>query len=134
VAAIAALEPERVRAALPVALDKAQPLRFRLWRPGERLAPDACGVPSPLASAPEALPSLVITPVLAFDRRGGRLGQGGGHYDRTLASLRRQRAVFVLGLAYAGQELEAVPMAAHDQWLDGVVTETGYVEAAKEAR
>jgi 5-formyltetrahydrofolate cyclo-ligase len=76
---------------------------------------------------------LLLTPVVAFDRAGGRLGQGGGHYDRTLANLRRQRPVFVLGVAFAGQEVEAVPMGRHDQRLDAIVTETAYIEVGKEA-
>jgi 5-formyltetrahydrofolate cyclo-ligase len=75
-------------------------------------------------------PNLVIAPVLAFDRHGGRLGQGGGHYDRTLADLRGQRPVFVLGVAFAGQEIEAAPMDPHDQRLDAILTETGYIEVS----
>jgi len=95
------------------------------------LVPDAFGIPAPPPVAEEVLPNLVITPLLAFDRKGGRLGQGAGHYDRTLKNLKAQRAVFVLGLAYAGQELKAVPMAAHDQRLDAILTETAYIEVAR---
>ena len=132
--AILELNPGRTQAALPVAAEKNAPLVFRLWRPADPLKPDAYGIPSPLASAPEVLPNLMLTPVLAFDRAGGRLGQGGGHYDRTLANLRRQRPVFVLGVAFAGQEIEAVPMGRHDQRLDAIVTETAYIEVGKEGR
>ena len=130
--AILELNPGRTQAALPVAAAKNAPLIFRLWRPGEPLTPDSYGIPSPPASAPQVLPNLILTPVLAFDRAGGRLGQGGGHYDRTLANLRRQRPVFVLGVAFAGQEIEAVPMGPHDQRLDAIVTETAYIEVGKE--
>ena len=129
--AILDLDPTRTRAALPIAVDKASPLTFRLWRPDEALIPDSYGIPAPPASAPVLLPNLVITPVLAFDRRGGRLGQGGGHYDRTLAALRRQRPVFVLGVAFAGQEIDAVPMDAHDQRLDAIITEEAYMEVPR---
>jgi 5-formyltetrahydrofolate cyclo-ligase len=132
--AILELNPGHTRAALPVAAEKNAPLIFRLWRPEDPLKPDAYGIPSPLSSAPQVLPNLMLTPVLAFDRNGGRLGQGGGHYDRTLANLRRQRPVFVLGVAFAGQEIDAVPMGAHDQRLDAIVTETAYIEVGKEAR
>jgi 5-formyltetrahydrofolate cyclo-ligase len=132
--AILELGQGRTQAALPVAAEKNSALHFRLWRPEDTLKPDIYGIPSPLASAPEVLPNLLITPLLAFDRRGGRLGQGGGHYDRTLANLRRQRPVFVLGVAFAGQELPAVPMGAHDQRLDAIVTETEYIEVAREGR
>jgi 5-formyltetrahydrofolate cyclo-ligase len=131
--AILELGGGRTRAALPVALDKKSPLKFRLWTPDQVLVPDACGIPSPPASSPEVHPNLLITPLLAFDRQGGRLGQGGGHYDRTLAALRKQRPVFVLGVAYSGQEITSVPMAAHDQRLDAIVTETEFIEIVKKA-
>ena len=74
---------------------------------------------------------MVIAPLLAFDRGGGRLGQGGGHYDRTLEALRVQGRVFVVGLAYAGQEVAEVPSQPHDQKLDAILTETGYIEFRK---
>lgn len=129
--AILDLDPEHIHAALPVAAEKDAPLKFRLWRPGDPLKADAYGIPSPLPSAPLALPNLMITPVLAFDRQGGRLGQGGGHYDRTLANLRRERPVFVLGVAFAGQEVDQVPMGRHDQRLDAIVTEEAYMEVTR---
>jgi len=113
--------------ALPVARSGEGMLQFRRWTPGETLEPDAVGVPSPPATAPAVTPQLVVAPLLAFDRRGGRLGQGGGHYDRTLQNLRAAGAVFVLGLAYTGQLVEEIPMEPHDQPLDAVLTEAGYI-------
>lgn len=96
---------------------------FLPWRPDAPLTPDAYGVPAPApaAGAPQQ-PRLLLVPLLAFDRSGGRLGQGGGHYDRVLAQLQPQGALAV-GLAYAAQELPAVPREPHDQTLDWVVTE-----------
>ena len=129
--AILSFDTGHAQAALPVAVDRNSPLKFRLWRPQDTLAPDAFGIPSPPPSAPEVLPNLVITPLLAFDRRGGRLGQGGGHYDRALSNLRRVRPVFALGLAYAGQEVDAVPTDRHDQRLDAIVTETEFIEVSR---
>ncbi len=114
------------RLALPVCEGPDRPLIFRTWSLGDPLVPDALGVPAPPPSAEPARPDLVVAPLLAFDRRGGRLGQGGGHYDRTLAKLRAEAPVFVLGLAYAGQELDAVPGEDHDQRLDAILTENGY--------
>jgi len=90
------------------------------------LAPDAAGVPAPLPDRPERRPDLVIAPLVGFDRFGGRLGQGGGHYDRALERLRRNGPVFVLGLAYAGQEVDRLALEPHDQTLDAVLTEVGY--------
>jgi 5-formyltetrahydrofolate cyclo-ligase len=111
---------------LPAAFSWEEPLEFRLM--GDVLENDAFGIPAPPQEAEAVLPDLVIAPLLAFDRAGGRLGQGAGHYDRAIANLRRCKAVFVLGLAYAGQELPDIPMEPHDQRLDAILTETGYIE------
>ena len=117
--------------ALPVSLAVGEPLIFRAWEPGDTMVPDAVNIPAPPSSAAELHPDLLICPLLAFDRQGGRLGQGGGFYDRTIANLRAAKPVFVLGLAYAGQEVEQLPVEAHDQRLDAILTETGYIEVLR---
>jgi 5-formyltetrahydrofolate cyclo-ligase len=121
------------RLALPAVESEDGPMAFRLWSPGEPLAKDLTGLAAPLPSAPEARPDLVIVPLLAFDRHGGRLGQGGGHYDRTLEALRAAGSPppFV-GLAYSGQRREDLPHEPHDQPLDGILTEAGYIAARKD--
>ena len=70
-------------------------------------------------------PDLILTPLLAFDRFGGRLGQGGGYYDRTFAE--RPDALRI-GFAYAGQGVERLTLEDHDVRLHGVLTEAGYQE------
>jgi 5-formyltetrahydrofolate cyclo-ligase len=118
--------------ALPAAPSLDAPLAFRAWTQGDSLQPDAAGIPAPTVAAPEVEPDLIITPLLAFDRLGGRMGQGGGHYDRTLKALRAKGPVFALGLAYAGQQVARVPTEPHDQALDAILTEKGYIEVAKD--
>jgi 5-formyltetrahydrofolate cyclo-ligase len=113
---------------LPVAGAREAPLTFRAWAEGEATEPDAFGIPGPLATAETILPDLVIAPILGFTRKGDRLGQGAGHYDRTLLNLRALKPVFVLGLAYSGQELSDLPAEPHDQRLDAILTETDYIE------
>jgi 5-formyltetrahydrofolate cyclo-ligase len=108
---------------LPVVAEDGGILRFRRWLPGMALRKGAHGVPVPPADSPEMLPDVVFTPMLGFDRQGHRLGQGGGHYDRTLAWLRRKRPVVAVGVAFAGQELDVVPVEPHDAPLDWIVTE-----------
>lgn len=108
--------------ALPRMESRAGPARFLGWRAGEPLTPDAYGVPCPPATGRELAPRLVLAPLLAFDRAGRRLGQGGGHYDRILAALKPAGAIAV-GLAYAAQEMPEVPAGPHDQTLHWVLTE-----------
>lgn len=126
------LQAEGARLALPVSISRDAPLVFRAGDDETKLVPDAFGIPSPPPEAEELRPDLVIAPLMAFDRGGGRLGQGAGHYDRTLENLRAAGPVFVLGLAYAGQEVARVPAEPHDQRLDAILTETGYIEVRKD--
>lgn len=110
--------------ALPVVVGKRQPLTFRAWAPGDVLDPATFGTRIPGADKPERTPGVILAPLLAFDRRGYRLGYGGGFYDRTLAILRSRGRVLAVGMAYAGQEVAAVPHGPNDERLDWIVTET----------
>ena len=113
--------------ALPTCPAPQTAMVFRVHAPGDPLAPDGAGILSPTPRAPVAVPDLIVAPVLAFDARGRRLGQGGGYYDRTLDALKAAGVVpAVAGLAYAGQQVETVPAEDHDQRLDAILTETGY--------
>jgi 5-formyltetrahydrofolate cyclo-ligase len=113
---------------LPVVIDRAAPMNFRRWSPGDPLEVDAAGCPAPLPLAEVVQPDLILTPLLAFDDFGGRLGQGGGHYDRTFAAIPQ---AIRIGLAYAGQRVERLPVEPHDIALHGVLTEVGYTLARK---
>lgn len=121
------------RLALPAVIDLEGPLEFRAWAPGQALAHDLAGLPAPLDSAAPVAPNLVLVPLLAFDAAGHRLGQGGGFYDRTLEALRGvPRPPLFIGLAYGGQQVEAIPHGPFDQPLDGILTEAGYTAARKD--
>ncbi len=113
---------------LPVVVDRDALMIFRRWLPGEPLETDAAGCPAPLPLAEVVDPDLVLTPLLAFDDFGGRLGQGGGYYDRTLAA---RPGVLRIGFGYAGQAVARLPMESHDVRLHGVLTEVGYTPARK---
>jgi 5-formyltetrahydrofolate cyclo-ligase len=80
------------------------------------------GLTQPFATAEIVRPNLVLTPLLAFDARGRRLGYGKGHYDRAIAALRSTGRVFYLGLAYAQQQVDVIPIDRHDLMLDWVET------------
>jgi 5-formyltetrahydrofolate cyclo-ligase len=108
---------------LPVVVERDEAMLFRRWSPGEPLELDDAGIPAPLPLAETLTPDLILSPLLAFDASGARLGQGGGYYDRTFAVLPNSIRI---GFAYAGQEVERLDVEAHDIRLHGVLTETGY--------
>ena len=103
---------------LPVTPKRGAPLTFRRWNPGDAMEAERFGTMRPIG--PEQTPSFLLVPLLAFDRRGGRLGYGGGFYDRTLPGLPGR---FALGCGFALQEVPEVPMGPRDERLDAVATE-----------
>ncbi len=109
---------------LPVVTGTGRPLVFRAWAPGDTLEPAGFGTQVPTTGQPERTPRVLLVPMLAFDRDGYRLGYGGGFYDRTLAKLRAEGEVTAVGLAFAAQEVPAVPRDVSDQHLDWIVTES----------
>ena len=80
-------------------------------------------IPEPRASAPVLDPDLLFVPLAAFDRAGQRIGYGAGFYDVTLEALRARKPIVAVGVAYAAQEVEAVPREDHDERLDFILTE-----------
>lgn len=108
---------------LPVVLGDEQPLEMRLWQEGAPLYPAGFGTMAPEDGSPVVAPDLVLVPLLGFDRKGTRLGYGGGYYDRTLSVLEKRPRL--IGFAYAQQELDEIPREAHDVPLDAIVTEHG---------
>jgi 5-formyltetrahydrofolate cyclo-ligase len=111
--------------ALPRLNGRDQPLWFLAWDQGDVLVQGTFKLLEPHPSRPARVPDVVLAPLLAFDRRGGRLGYGKGYYDRTLGHLRSQgRRPLAIGIAFAAQEVEEVPTGPADVLLDGVITET----------
>ncbi|MCU0837369.1 MAG: 5-formyltetrahydrofolate cyclo-ligase [Rhodospirillales bacterium] len=121
---LARIEARGIALALPVPAGADAPLLFRRWRPAEdRLVEGPHGTAHPPDSEPAVVPSVLFVPGLAFDGEGHRLGQGGGYYDRTLRSLRRQHAVTAIGVGYAVQRLPQVPHGEHDERMDWLLSE-----------
>ena len=133
--AMTALSGQAHPIGLPVVTGLGAPLLFRLWAPGDRLVEAGFGLMEPVAERAEVTPEVLLMPLLAFDRRGMRLGYGGGFYDRTLAALYdRGLAPLAVGIAYAGQELPEVPFDSTDRPLDWVVTEIEVIDTRGIAR
>jgi len=118
------LADQGARLALPCVTARGQSLIFRIWHPSDRLMLGPLGIPEPSTAAAEVIPDIMLTPLAAFDRLGHRIGYGAGHYDFTFAYLRKTKHVVGIGLAFAAQEIEAVPALSHDVALDYVLTET----------
>jgi 5-formyltetrahydrofolate cyclo-ligase len=114
--------------ALPVVAGRGQPLVMRAWSFGAPLVAGVWGIREPPADAPEVFPDIVIVPLLAFDRRGHRLGYGAGHYDRTIARLHAMKTVATVGIAFAVQQIDEVPTTPRDERLDLVLTEGGTLD------
>jgi 5-formyltetrahydrofolate cyclo-ligase len=123
-----ALAGTGARLALPVVAGQGKPLIMRAWTFGAPLAAGVWGIREPEAAAPEVAPDILIVPLLAFDRAGQRVGYGAGYYDRTIAALRAKQPVLAIGLAFAVQEIAAVPATPHDAPLDLVLTEREVID------
>jgi 5-formyltetrahydrofolate cyclo-ligase len=109
--------------ALPVVIGRGQPLVMRAWSFGAPLVSGVWGIREPPADAPELNPDILIVPLLAFDRRGHRVGYGAGYYDMTIVRLRAMKPVTAIGIAFGSQEIAAVPATPRDARLDLVLTE-----------
>jgi 5-formyltetrahydrofolate cyclo-ligase len=111
------------RLALPAIDRRGMPLIMRAYAIGDALAAGQWGIREPRPEAPEVAPDILLVPLLAFDRSGNRIGYGAGYYDMTIAKFRAVKSVLAIGIAYAAQEIAAVPVTPRDARLDLVLTE-----------
>jgi len=134
--ALQALETRGCTLLLPYTQARGAPLRFLEAPGGEATGRDAFGIAAPPETAAERNPALLLVPLAAFDRRGFRLGYGGGFYDAALTRLRRTGHPVAIGWAYAAQEVAEVPTEPHDARLDWIVTEREaiYIQATPPSR
>jgi 5-formyltetrahydrofolate cyclo-ligase len=112
-----ALAAQGAKLALPAVMARGKSLAFRAWSPGDRLTLGPLGILEPSPAMAELIPDIMLVPLAAFDRYGA------GHYDFTLAHLRKAKPITAIGLGFAAQEIKAVPALAHDVPLDYVLTE-----------
>lgn len=109
---------------VPMITDADAPLTFGVWRPETPLGHHPLyGFLQPSDSLRTAVPDIIITPLVACTSQGIRLGYGKGFYDRTLAALRREKNITVIGVCFGCQVAESLPSDAWDQRLDMVITE-----------
>ncbi len=116
------------RLCVPIIADKTT-IVFRELVRGAELVSTGFGTSGPGPDAPVLDPHIMIVPLAAFDRTGGRIGYGAGYYDRAinrLFSIGIKPRLF--GFAFSIQEVDKVPTEAHDQHLEAVITEKGIID------
>ncbi len=118
------LRDRGIGTALPVCLALRQPMTFRQWKTGDRLARGLWKIPYP-AEGPDVIPDVVISPVVGFDPENYRLGYGGGFFDRTLAGLPEKP--LVLGIGYSLAAIPTIHPQPHDIPMSEIITEQGVV-------
>ncbi|MEM9332440.1 MAG: 5-formyltetrahydrofolate cyclo-ligase [Pseudomonadota bacterium] len=120
------------RLCLPVVMDKTT-IVFRELVRGEALVDTGFGTRGPSADAAVLDPQTLIMPLSVFDHNGGRIGYGAGHYDRAIAKIiEKGIAPRLIGMAFDCQEIDHVPVEAHDQPLDAMLTESGFYPSRKD--
>lgn len=110
--------------ALPHVTSKSAPMRFLRWSPDEPLIGGPFGLMQPDTNAEQVQPDVILVPLVSFDDRLMRLGQGAGHYDRALSQLENS---FTVGLAWSIQHSTALPDDPWDVPLDAVLTEKSWI-------
>ena len=114
------------RVALPIVEADSKVLKFGQWDHNTDMEHGAYDILQPRVEHDGVYlsPDVFIVPMLAFDRRGYRLGYGGGYYDATLSYYMKEKEVTSVGLAYAKQAcLFNLPVEEHDVRMDWIITE-----------
>lgn len=104
-------------------------LRFAPWRPGQPLTANRYGIPEPDVAADDTLAAeqmaMVVAPLVGFDAQCRRLGMGGGWYDRSFAFRQARPAPpWLVGVGFAAQQVDDLPVQAWDVGVDAICTET----------
>ncbi len=119
------LQKRGIAICLPVVLDETT-IEFRRLTPDCQLIETGFGTRGPGPGAEALDPQILLIPLAAFDRQGGRIGYGAGFYDRAIEKLQKKgHSPLLVGFAYCCQEVDKVPMEPHDQQLNMIITETG---------
>jgi 5-formyltetrahydrofolate cyclo-ligase len=109
--------------ALPAIAGRSKPLIMRAYNFGDELARGQWDIREPKLEAQQVDPDILLVPLAAFDRTGHRIGYGAGYYDMTIHALRAHKQITAIGLAFAAQEIAAIPATERDERLDLVLTE-----------
>jgi 5-formyltetrahydrofolate cyclo-ligase len=111
---------DRLRFCLPVVVSRGQVVEYWRWTPGDPMQSGVRGIQTPMQQD-VVTPDLVIAPLIGFDRDRYRLGNGGGHFDRTLGAC--ADPPIAIGVGSASSELETIYPQPHDISIDDILTE-----------
>ncbi len=115
------LEKKKYQISLPK-IKKNSQMDFFYWSIKEPLSINKFGIPEP-TSEKMVIPSILLVPLVAFDKNLNRIGYGGGFYDRYIKKIKKNKKVITIGLAYSFQKIKQVPTNHYDMKLDFIVTE-----------
>jgi 5-formyltetrahydrofolate cyclo-ligase len=113
------------RIALPHVTTRAAPMRFLAWDTEAALVAGPWGLHQPASAAAALVPDIILTPLIAFDAKLDRLGQGAGYYDRAFAQFPHAMRI---GVAWSVQAVDALPTDPWDMPLHAIITEQEWIE------
>jgi 5-formyltetrahydrofolate cyclo-ligase len=113
-------QSENATLCLPVIIKPGTPLEYWRWTPKSKMQPGFWNIPVPVERDP-ITPDVVLAPLVGFDARGYRLGNGGGYFDRTLAAIHPRP--IAIGVGYDFGALETIEPQPHDIPMDAILTE-----------
>ena len=95
---------------------------FYKWSSKEPLKVNKYGIPEPISNK-IMYPTILLVPLVAYDKNLNRIGYGGGYYDRYVQKMRKKKKIFIIGLAYSYQKVKKIPTNKYDMKLDYIITE-----------
>ena len=109
---------------LPIIKNNSETLNFIEYNLKTKLVSGKFGIMQPSDLSKEFLPEIILTPCLAFDKNGFRLGYGGGYYDKTFSYLKKIKHKFIsIAVAFDDQKIDELVHDKYDQKIDYILTE-----------
>ena len=115
------LEKLNYKISLPK-IDKNFKMDFFYWSFKDPLKINRYGIPEPISNK-RIFPSILLVPLVAFDKNFNRIGYGGGFYDRYMKKQKKNKNIITIGLAYSFQKVKEIPINKYDMKLDFVITD-----------
>tara|TARA_Y100001958_G_C21116843_1_gene462150 strand:+ start:123 stop:665 length:543 start_codon:yes stop_codon:yes gene_type:complete len=115
------LEKKNFQISLPI-VKKNFKMDFFSWTTKDPLLINEYGIPEPISNR-ILFPTILLVPLVAFDKNLNRIGYGGGFYDRYIERMKQIKKMITIGLAFSYQKIDNIPTNRHDIKLDYIVTD-----------